>query len=254
MPLPVPTATSLPVPTAVPRPAPTRAPTTGGGAGGPIREQDDDDKYIGDGGGDDGGGDDALRFSYSYSDDGFEHDDGGFENDDGGFTMPPVSSPLFLGALGALVCCCCCCCFFLRWRRVGGGGKRAGVSRRAIRAAMTRTSARGVDDNMEMVVSGVNPMRANAATGGGRGVATATPPALTKPAARAAKSPAPAKAPPKPPPPAAAGPPPLPPGWTEHPDPEGSGDSYYWCEATNETTWERPARASSGTGGGGGWA
>ena len=34
--------------------------------------------------------------------------------------------------------------------------------------------------------------------------------------------------------------PPLPPGWVDVADPDGSGDDYYWNQATGETTWDRP--------------
>eukprot|EP01047_Picozoa_sp_COSAG01_P036684 COSAG01_NODE_2874_length_6937_cov_4.473823_14_plen_171_part_00 len=30
-------------------------------------------------------------------------------------------------------------------------------------------------------------------------------------------------------------------GWIAVPDPEGSGDAYYWHQITGETTWDRPA-------------
>ena len=36
---------------------------------------------------------------------------------------------------------------------------------------------------------------------------------------------------------------PLPPGWVEQPDPAGSGKSYFFNESTQETTWERPVLA-----------
>lgn len=32
----------------------------------------------------------------------------------------------------------------------------------------------------------------------------------------------------------------LPPGWAECPDPEGSGDTYFWNVSTGEVTWVRP--------------
>jgi len=47
-----------------------------------------------------------------------------------------------------------------------------------------------------------------------------------------------------PPPPPAQPPPPPPPGWEALRDP-GNGAEYFYCAATGETTWHRPAETNT---------